>query len=107
MSLSDKVVVDLAVGAEHTLCVTSDGDVYGWGSNSDGQLGLGHTLTIREPEKISGLSGKGVQQVCIYIFKSKSLNCLFYLFKFYIIRIRFLLDERIVPHGPHQESFVV
>jgi len=55
--------VDIAVGAEHTLCVTLDGDVYGWGSNSDGQLGLGHTLTIREPQKIGFLSGKGVQQV--------------------------------------------
>ncbi|CAG7693965.1 unnamed protein product, partial [Allacma fusca] len=63
MALSDKLVVDISVGAEHTLCVTSDGDVYGWGSNSEGQLGLGHTMTVREPEKIEGLSGKEIQQV--------------------------------------------
>ncbi len=63
MSLADKQIVDIAVGAEHTLCVTSDGDVYGFGSNTDGQLGLGHTLTVREPEKISILSSRGVQQV--------------------------------------------
>lgn len=61
--IGDKVVVDIAVGAEHTLAVTQEGDVYGWGSNSDGQLGLGHTLTVREPERIVALSGKGVQQV--------------------------------------------
>ncbi|CAL8069477.1 unnamed protein product [Orchesella dallaii] len=63
MSLNDKIIVDIAVGAEHTLAVSADGDVYGWGSNSDGQLGLGHTLTVREPERIACLSGKGIQQV--------------------------------------------
>lgn len=63
MSLADKIIVDIAVGAEHTLAVSAEGDVYGWGSNSDGQLGLGHTLTVREPERIACLSGKGIQQV--------------------------------------------
>ncbi|ODM97024.1 putative E3 ubiquitin-protein ligase HERC1 [Orchesella cincta] len=63
MSLNDKIIVDIAVGAEHTLAVSAEGDVYGWGSNSDGQLGLGHTLTVREPERIACLSGKGIQQV--------------------------------------------
>lgn len=67
MSLADKVIVDVAVGAEHTLCVTSDGYVYGWGSNSDGQLGLGHTGTVREPERIAFLSGRGIQQVIKFI----------------------------------------
>jgi E3 ubiquitin-protein ligase HERC1 len=56
-------VVDISVGAEHTLCVTSDGEVYGWGSNSDSQLGLGHTMTVKEPERLNGLSGKKIQQV--------------------------------------------
>lgn len=63
MSLADKHIVDIAVGAEHTICVTSAGDIFGFGSNTDGQLGLGHTLTVREPEKIGILSGRGVQQV--------------------------------------------
>ena len=28
------------VGADHTICCTSGGDVYGWGDDSEGQLGL-------------------------------------------------------------------
>lgn len=59
----DYVVEDVAVGAEHTLALTSCGDVWGWGSNSDGQLGLGHVVAIKIPQLISTLSGKGLKQV--------------------------------------------
>ena len=31
--------------------------------NFIGQLGLNHTMTVREPEKIESLSGKGINQV--------------------------------------------
>ncbi len=31
-------IEDVAVGAEHTLALSSTGDVYGWGSNSEGQV---------------------------------------------------------------------
>jgi len=72
MSLSDKVVVSITAGAEHILCVTSDEEVYGWGSNNEGQLGLGNTQAIRVPEKIAFLSGKGIQQVCLEDCKLQS-----------------------------------
>ncbi|XP_016139643.1 LOW QUALITY PROTEIN: probable E3 ubiquitin-protein ligase HERC1 [Sinocyclocheilus grahami] len=56
-------IEDVAVGAEHTLVLSSTGDVYAWGSNSEGQLGLGHTNHVREPTLISALQGKNIQQV--------------------------------------------
>jgi hypothetical protein len=36
-----KEVVDVAVGMAHMLVLTGDGEVYGIGSNENGQLGLG------------------------------------------------------------------
>lgn len=58
-------VEEIAVGAEHALALTSAGDVWGWGNNGDGQLGLGHTAIVREPQLVSALSGKGAKQVSI------------------------------------------
>ena len=37
----DKFVVSIDCGQSHVIAVTSDGNMYGWGSNTDGQLGLG------------------------------------------------------------------
>ncbi|MBJ7357277.1 MAG: fibronectin type III domain-containing protein [Nocardioides sp.] len=47
----------LAVGIDHTCAINTRGEVYCWGSNSQGQLGDG-TLTARDvPTKVAGLSG--------------------------------------------------
>lgn len=40
-ALKDNEVADIAAGAAHSLCVTADGNVFVWGSNSNGALGLG------------------------------------------------------------------
>ncbi|XP_029961368.1 LOW QUALITY PROTEIN: probable E3 ubiquitin-protein ligase HERC1 [Salarias fasciatus] len=56
-------IQDVAVGAEHTLVLSSTGDVYTWGSNSEGQLGLGHTNHVREPTLVSVLQGKNIHQI--------------------------------------------
>ncbi|XP_054985114.1 probable E3 ubiquitin-protein ligase HERC1 [Sorex araneus] len=61
--LSGVVVEDVAVGAEHTLALASSGDVYAWGSNSEGQLGLGHTNHVREPTLVTALQGKNIRQI--------------------------------------------
>ncbi len=44
-------------GLGHTLALMSDGTVRAWGRNSEGQLGLGHTLDQSFPQTIPGLSG--------------------------------------------------
>ncbi|ERE75740.1 putative E3 ubiquitin-protein ligase HERC1-like protein [Cricetulus griseus] len=61
--LAGVVIEDVAVGAEHTLALASTGDVYAWGSNSEGQLGLGHTNHVREPTLVTVLQGKNIRQI--------------------------------------------
>ncbi|KAG9489664.1 hypothetical protein GDO78_005551 [Eleutherodactylus coqui] len=56
-------IEDIAVGAEHTLALSSAGEVYAWGSNSEGQLGLGHTNHVREPTLVTALQGKSIRQI--------------------------------------------
>jgi alpha-tubulin suppressor-like RCC1 family protein len=58
VSVSD--VVSVAVGLSHMLVSTSDGLVYAWGYNLDGQLGTGSTADAAEPVQVTftGLTGK-------------------------------------------------
>uniref|UniRef100_A0A3B3Y7J2 Uncharacterized protein n=1 Tax=Poecilia mexicana TaxID=48701 RepID=A0A3B3Y7J2_9TELE len=46
-ALSGIHIQDVAVGAEHTLVLSSTGDVYAWGSNSEGQVTRGPTGPTR------------------------------------------------------------
>jgi alpha-tubulin suppressor-like RCC1 family protein len=50
-------VTAIAAGANHALALTSDGNLWAWGANADGQLGDGNAPTIRRaPAPIAGLS---------------------------------------------------
>lgn len=40
-SFHNKEIIQIATGDAHSLALTKKGDVYAWGSNSNGQLGLG------------------------------------------------------------------
>lgn len=62
-ALCGHFVTDIQTGSDHTIALTSKGEVWVWGNNSDGQLGLGHTNSIREPQQISGLATKNIRQV--------------------------------------------
>ncbi|XP_038640315.1 probable E3 ubiquitin-protein ligase HERC1 isoform X8 [Scyliorhinus canicula] len=62
-ALGGVFIEEIVVGAEHTLGLSSPGDVYGWGSNSEGQLGLGHTNHVREPTLATALQGKNIRQI--------------------------------------------
>ncbi|XP_018567016.1 probable E3 ubiquitin-protein ligase HERC1 [Anoplophora glabripennis] len=63
MGLVDYFIEDFAVGTEHVLFLTSCGKVFGWGMNTESQLGLPHVSLVREPEIIMELSDKGVKQI--------------------------------------------
>lgn len=58
----DKTVVSLSVGMEHTCAVIDLGDVYCWGVNYNGELGIGTTDFDPHPEPtpVIGLSGNVV-----------------------------------------------
>jgi len=56
-------IVDLQCGDNHSVAVTSDGEVYVWGSNSNGQLGLGNTTNQTTPVKNDGLSSYYISNV--------------------------------------------
>ena len=46
---ADFEAIDIDAGQDHTCAVSRDGDVYCWGSNSDGQLGIGTTVSSSLP----------------------------------------------------------
>ncbi|CAJ1070719.1 probable E3 ubiquitin-protein ligase HERC1 isoform X5 [Xyrichtys novacula] len=62
-SLEGLFVEDIAVGCEHVLALSSTGDVYAWGCNSEGQLGLGHSNPVKEPTLLTALQGKNIRQI--------------------------------------------
>ncbi|KAH7557212.1 hypothetical protein JRO89_XS11G0075700 [Xanthoceras sorbifolium] len=45
---------DVACGGYHTCVVTSGGELYSWGSNENGCLGIGSTDVCNSPEKVQG-----------------------------------------------------
>lgn len=47
--------VQVAVGGGHVLVLRSDGRLLAWGSNSDGQLGDGTTVSRTTPQQVSNL----------------------------------------------------
>ena len=49
-------VTAVAVGDAHNLALTSDGHVYSWGENGNGQLGLGSTIDAYVPTEIPSLT---------------------------------------------------
>ncbi|PKL30786.1 hypothetical protein CVV43_05370, partial [Candidatus Saccharibacteria bacterium HGW-Saccharibacteria-1] len=50
----------IAVGQSHTLALDTDGNVYAWGYNASGQLGLGNNLSQIEPKLVNTASYIGV-----------------------------------------------
>ncbi|XP_037548156.1 probable E3 ubiquitin-protein ligase HERC1 [Nematolebias whitei] len=62
-SLEGVFIEDIAVGCEHGLALSTTGDVYAWGCNSEGQLGLGHSNPVKEPALVTALQGKNIRQI--------------------------------------------
>jgi ubiquitin-protein ligase E3 A len=61
--LHEQMVTQVICGRFHTLCVTATSQVYAWGRNGSGQLGLGDTQDRRGPTLVEGLWALPVQQL--------------------------------------------
>merc|ERR1712228_86493 len=64
---SDKYVIDIAAGWEHSLCCTSDGDIYSWGNGYEGTravLGHGDKGMRIKPTLIEKLKSENIIRVC-------------------------------------------
>ncbi len=56
--------VAIACGAFHNLALTATGEIYSFGLNDYGQLGLGHTASVTAPQRIvDGLEGVTVADI--------------------------------------------
>ncbi|XP_061887279.1 probable E3 ubiquitin-protein ligase HERC1 isoform X3 [Entelurus aequoreus] len=62
-ALDGLFIEDVTLGCEHVLALSSTGEVYAWGCNSDGQLGLGHSNPVKEPTVVTVLQGKNIRQI--------------------------------------------
>ncbi|CAB3376988.1 Hypothetical predicted protein [Cloeon dipterum] len=72
--LEHKRVVQVACGIDHTLALTSEGEVYAFGRNDTGQLGLGTTDDHWLPQKVCGLQdGRVVTSVACQALTSFAL----------------------------------
>eukprot|EP01125_Pyxidicula_operculata_P011631 TRINITY_DN3812_c0_g2_i2.p1 TRINITY_DN3812_c0_g2~~TRINITY_DN3812_c0_g2_i2.p1 ORF type:complete len:2464 (-),score=554.47 TRINITY_DN3812_c0_g2_i2:160-7446(-) len=60
VGLAHKKVVDISCGMFHSLALTDEGQLYAWGRNKHGQLGLGTTVDHDSPHLVSFFSSKKV-----------------------------------------------
>ncbi|XP_050382759.1 ultraviolet-B receptor UVR8 [Argentina anserina] len=63
----DKQVVQISAGYYHSCAVTENGELYMWGKNSDGQLGLGKrgAKAVAVPTKVECLAGITIRMVAL------------------------------------------
>ncbi|XP_072180243.1 RCC1 and BTB domain-containing protein 1-like [Diadema setosum] len=61
--LNGKRVISIACGQTSSLAVLESGEVYGWGYNGNGQLGLGNNVNQPSPCKVSSLNGVVISQI--------------------------------------------
>ncbi|XP_006900082.1 PREDICTED: probable E3 ubiquitin-protein ligase HERC6 [Elephantulus edwardii] len=63
-TLTDKKIIQVSCGHYHSLALSQDGEVFSWGKNSDGQLGLGKGFTSQSrPQRVQSLEGIPLMQV--------------------------------------------
>ncbi|UYV76445.1 RCBTB1 [Cordylochernes scorpioides] len=58
-------VAELAAGSHHSMVLTRDGEVYGWGYNGNGQLGLGNNINQSSPFRVANLQGVVIQKLLV------------------------------------------
>lgn len=69
-ALSEQVIVDIAVGSQHCLALTANGDLFGWGKNTSGEVNPcveAASLPVYIPEA----SGRGASSIACGAFEVK------------------------------------
>ncbi|XP_074671835.1 RCC1 and BTB domain-containing protein 1 isoform X2 [Strix aluco] len=61
--LQGKMVVGIACGQTSSMAVVNNGEVYGWGYNGNGQLGLGNNGNQLTPCRVAALHGVCILQI--------------------------------------------
>ncbi|XP_014916266.1 RCC1 and BTB domain-containing protein 1-like [Poecilia latipinna] len=61
--LQNKLAISIVCGQTSSLALVDNGEVYGWGYNGNGQLGLGNNGNQLSPCRLVGLQGVCVQQI--------------------------------------------
>ena len=59
--------------------ITENGELYAWGDNSDGQLGIGNTDNQTKPVKVTGITGK-IKQLITFQHYGKAFFDYFYVY---------------------------
>ena len=54
-------IIATADGSYHSLVLTENGEIFGWGNNASGELGEGTTITRWEPTRVIGINKKIIQ----------------------------------------------
>jgi alpha-tubulin suppressor-like RCC1 family protein len=67
VNLSDKYIIDISCGSFHSLALTNYGEVYAWGFNLYGQIGIGSEKVQLIPKNVSGFNEKVVMISCGWI----------------------------------------
>ena len=74
-ALAEVPVVLAACGKYHSAALSASGDVYAWGLESNGQLGLGSYKTkAHTPQKVEALSGVGVTDISCGMYHTLALT---------------------------------
>lgn len=73
-ALGTKKIVQIAVGDKHNIVLTNEGELFAWGLNNRGQLGIGHTKNVSKPTKIDSLNGVPIAFIACGGFHSFAIS---------------------------------
>ncbi|XP_029051357.2 RCC1 and BTB domain-containing protein 1-like [Osmia bicornis bicornis] len=78
--LIDEYIVSVTCGMEFNMIVTDKGKIYGWGENSEGQLGIDHYSSQKNPCKVAALDGIVIEKVvcgCVHTLALSTTGVLY------------------------------
>lgn len=70
----DKIVKKIVTKGYHNLALTESGEVYSWGYNYNGELGLNNTVCQNTPQLITGFKGAKISHVACGLYHSLALT---------------------------------